>query len=109
MDAEDIGLCWEFGAVFRRFAIEGTKAGELSPFDAGFGGAPVGGLGAAMTGGFGAELLDDSGSDVYDDSRFAEYILDIYRSLGLVSLPPVSTPPPRFFSFGIPPANMPAS
>lgn len=41
----------------------------------------------------GTELRDDSGSDVYDDSRFA----------------PVSTPPPRFLSFGIPPANIPAN
>jgi hypothetical protein len=27
----------------------------------------------------------------------------------LRNLPPVSTPPPRFFNFGIPPANNPAS
>jgi len=26
-----------------------------------------------------------------------------------INLPPVSTPPPRFFNFGIPPANKPAS
>lgn len=71
--AEDIGLCVLFPAVFRRFAIEGEKAGRLGALCPGLGGAAMGGRGAAMAGGFGAELRDDSGSDVYEESRFAEY------------------------------------
>lgn len=51
----------------------------------------VGGLGADDAGGLGAEVRDVSGSEIYDDSR------------------PVSIPPPRFFSFGMPPANIPPS
>lgn len=94
VDAEDAGLCGRF-TVFLRLATEELKLGALSLFGApGRGGAAAGGLGADDVGGLGAEeLLDDSGSDVEDDSRFA----------------PVSTPPPRFFNFGMPPANMPAS
>lgn len=53
----------------------------------------VGGLGAVVCGGRDAELRDVSGSEIYEESRFA----------------PVSTPPPRFFNFGIPPAKMPPS
>lgn len=66
IDAEDAGL-WalESPPVFRKFAIDGTDAGELTPFcGAGLGGGPDGGgLGAAIVGGLGAELLDDSGSE----------------------------------------------
>jgi len=64
IEAEDIGLWALFAPVFRRFAIEGTKAGGPGALCAGLGGAAVGGLGAAIAGGFGAELRDDSGSEV---------------------------------------------
>lgn len=93
MDAADIGLGALKPPVFLRFAIEGENVGPNPFCEFGIGGAAVGGFGAAIPGGLGAELADDSGSDVYDDSRFA----------------PVSTPPPRFFNFGIPPANKPAN
>ena len=52
-----------------------------------------GGFGADPIGGRGAEFRVVSGSDVYDESLSA----------------PVSTPPPLFFNFGIPPANSPPS
>lgn len=96
--------------VFLRFAIEGTKAGELAGFcGAGLGGTPVGSLGTAIPGGFRAELRDDSGSEVYDDSWFAVSQLEISNKAVIWILPPVSIPPPRFFNFGIPPANRPAN
>jgi hypothetical protein len=50
----------------------------------------AGGLGALPVGGSGAEFRELSESDRYDESGLA----------------PVSMPPPRFLSFGIPPANM---
>ena len=64
IEAEDIGLCPLSPGVFRRFAIEGLKAGGPGALCAGLGGGPVGGLGAAIAGGLGAELRDDSGSEV---------------------------------------------
>lgn len=33
----------------------------------------------------------------------------LYQRLDMTVLPPVSTPPPRFLSFGMPPANKPAN
>lgn len=93
MEADDAGLGAFTPAVFLRFATEGKDVAPDPFCGVGLGGRAVGGFGATMVGGLGTELVDDSGSDVYDDSRFA----------------PVSTPPPRFFSFGIPPANKPAN
>ena len=56
-----------------------------------FASAGTGGLGAEPNGGFGAEDLGASELGVYEESLSA----------------PVSTPPPLFFNFGIPPANRP--
>lgn len=79
-------------AVFLRLAIEGWKVGaDGRPGIAGA--APGGGRGAETVGGFGADLDVDSGSERYDESRLA----------------PVSTPPPVFRSFGMPPAKRPPS
>lgn len=99
MDAEELGLGTSLG-IFRRWAIDGGSAG--APPGGGRGGlpgiagaAPAGGLGAPKEGTFGAE--DDrtlfSGSDRYDESAAA----------------PVSTAPRVLRSFGMPPANSPAS
>lgn len=99
IEKADPGLGTGFGGGLRRFETRGFVGwGGEDSADFGTGrragnfGA-VGGLGAEVGGGRGAELRDVSGSDIYDESRFA----------------PVSIPPPRFFSLGIPPANMPPS
>lgn len=73
--------------LFLRAAIDGLGGGRAP----GTGGAAPGGFGAAARGGFGAELRDVSGSERYGEEVSA----------------PVSTPPPLFFSVGIPPANKP--
>lgn len=92
-DAVEIGRGTSL-AVFLRLVIDawGPGAGGVGtarPGSAGMAGAaPKGGLGADGT--LGADG-DDSVSDIYDAVWFA----------------PVSTPPPRFLSFGIPPANKP--
>lgn len=63
-----------------------------NPLGFGIGGAaPAGGLGADAVGGLGVEVRDTSGSDRYAESCRA----------------PVSTPPPVFRSFGMPPASIP--
>ena len=113
-EADDTGLSTT-SPVFLKFAIDGTKADVVAELcgpglaPGRLGAAPDGGVGAAIVGGFDAEFREDSGSDVYDDSRFAELELDRYIESGIRNLPPVSIPPPRFFNFGIPPANNPAN
>jgi hypothetical protein len=67
-------------------------SGGRPPGIGGAGGAP-GGFGADPRGGLGAEPRDVSGSDAYGT---------------LLSSAPVLTPP-AFLSFGMPPANIPAS
>ena len=95
------GLWAGLGGGLRRFATSGLAAeggcgGDdsivcgvgLNTFSLG----AVGGFGAEEAGGLGAELLEISGPGIYDESRSA----------------PVSTPPPVFFSFGMPtPAKIP--
>lgn len=110
MDADDIGRGELALPLFLRFAIDGKDVGPVGGIC--LGAAVVGGLGAAILGGFGAEPDDDSGSDVYDESLFAlKGELGTLLRLCMVFKfsPPVSIPPPRFFSFGIPPANKPPS
>ena len=65
----------------------GRRVGNLGGVGA------VGGFGAEEVGGLEGEFPEVSGSDAYEESVFA----------------PVSTPPLRFFSFGIPPASIPPS
>lgn len=112
-DAVEIGRGTSL-AVFLRLVIDawGPGAGGVGtarPGSAGMAGAaPKGGLGADGT--LGADG-DDSVSDIYDAVWFARSnvsLLFLPRDLmGATNLPPVSTPPPRFLSFGIPPANKP--
>lgn len=85
-----------------------TGAGRGAEFGMA-GAAPGGGRGADVVGGLGTELRDDSGSDVYDESGFAVILLDHFFISYNINEPPVSTPPPLFLSFGIPPANSPPS
>ena len=100
VDGLDAGL----GGIFFRFAsglgIAGADSVDIGlgrrPLDFGIEGAGVegspGGRGAAAAGSLGADGLELSESE-YELSPPA----------------PVLTPPLRFFSFGIPPANMPPS
>jgi hypothetical protein len=100
------GLEAGFGGTFFRFArglgvagVDSVYTGPelgLKPFVLGIDGVETegtpGGRGAAVAGGRGADGLDVSESE-YEDSPPA----------------PVFTPPLLFFSFGMPPANMPPS
>lgn len=78
------------GVVLRRL-LTPPGGGTGGPRPGIVGAAAPGGLGAP--GGFGADILDSPGSERYEASEPA----------------PVSTPPPRFFNLGMPPAKSPPS
>jgi hypothetical protein len=106
-DTEENGLgASEFAAFLT--AIEGCKEGALAV--PGRDGLP-GMAGAAPKGGLGADRGAVSESERYEASRFAAegQRRNNNEEISSCFLPPVSTPPPVFRSFGIPPANRPAS
>lgn len=79
--------------LFLMLETPGTGGGGGAGADGAEGGGP-GGLGAEPVGGLGArDNREGSGSEEYAESLLA----------------PVDTPPPVFFSFGIPPAKIPPS
>ena len=94
-----VDLCPGLGGAFRRLATNGFDGCGGDDSEVGRPGrralnrGAVGGFGADDVGGFGAVLREISGSERYEDDLSA----------------PVSTPPPVFLNFGIPPANIPPS
>lgn len=92
-DGRDAGR----GGGFRRLATNGFTAGPSPPGGTGGGRAP-GGLGAPVDGFSGAPVVGGFGREASESERY-----DASRAA------PVSTPPPRLRSFGMPPEKRPPS